>query len=204
MANGENVQATRLKLGLTQEQLAKLADVDVKTIRKAEQGKRLDLGTLTRVAYGLKTSLLHLIIPTNAENISELKRRESVMQWHQAWDDQDIEALLTLYDEEAILRLPGGPSLPTGGTFRGKSQIRTANLTAWSSCNTAPICTQDFSLFVCDDAVILNGKKSFCLPDGQLTPLACIHIFKFKAELIVDHQVEYDTLEFARLIQLYP
>jgi transcriptional regulator with XRE-family HTH domain len=62
LANGKEFLLARTKLGLTQDQLAVLADVDVKTVRKAEHGKRLDLGTLTRLAHALKTDLQQLLV----------------------------------------------------------------------------------------------------------------------------------------------
>lgn len=68
--------SARVEPGLTQEQLAALADVDVKTVRKAEQGKRLDLGTLTRLAFALDTELNRVIRPSPSETETQIRRRD--------------------------------------------------------------------------------------------------------------------------------
>ena len=45
--HGDRIHNLRKAHGMTQEQLADSAGLDVKTVRKAEQGRRLDLGTIT-------------------------------------------------------------------------------------------------------------------------------------------------------------
>lgn len=84
------------------------------------------------------------------------------MRWHRVWDARDMEALLTLYHQNAVLYLPGGPNIPSGGVFRGKEGVRQAHEIAWSSCRTAEARLEDFSLMVCDDKVILQGVKGDC------------------------------------------
>ncbi|MCA9204315.1 MAG: helix-turn-helix transcriptional regulator [Planctomycetales bacterium] len=59
-ANAKSAVKARQSLGLTQEELARLADVDVKTVRKAEHGGRLDLDTFTKLAFALQTDLNQL------------------------------------------------------------------------------------------------------------------------------------------------
>lgn len=44
-----NLMAVRLTLGLLPTQLAEFADIDVKTYRKAEQGKRVGPGTYVKI-----------------------------------------------------------------------------------------------------------------------------------------------------------
>ena len=54
VANGGAIVAARRAAGLTQEQLASAADCDVKTVRKAEQGReRVDLRVVVRIAKTL-------------------------------------------------------------------------------------------------------------------------------------------------------
>ena len=60
-ANGEVIRAERIARGLTQEKLATLAGLDVKTVRKAEHGKRLDATTLAHIAKALRVELSRLI-----------------------------------------------------------------------------------------------------------------------------------------------
>jgi len=204
LANGKQIQVTRLSRGLTQEQLADLAGIDAKTVRKAEQGKRLDLETLTKLGFALETELNRLIVPGRSPPELEIRRRDVVLRWHRLWDAHDMEPYLALYHNDAILHLPGGPQIPFGGTFRGKSEIRRAHEIAWSTCRTEPVRQEDFSILVSDDAVILQGRKGVYLPDGNLVRLWSTHIFTFEDDLIVDLHVEYDTLSFARLLQFPP
>jgi transcriptional regulator with XRE-family HTH domain len=116
LANSEELQLARLRCGLTQEELATLADLDVKTVRKAEHGLRLDLDTLTRLAYALECDLSQLIRPVRSETDRQITWRDAVMRWHRAWDAHDMESLLSVYDDNAIMHLPGGPNIPFGGT----------------------------------------------------------------------------------------
>jgi transcriptional regulator with XRE-family HTH domain len=201
-SNREQIRAARISRGLTQEQLAALAELDVKTVRKAEQGKRLDLGSLTRLAHALQSDLSRLIRPGRSNSDREVRRREHIMRWHRLWDAEDSDGLIALYHENAVLHLPGGPNIPFGGTFCGRHEIRQANETAWRTTRTAPARPGDFSLIVTDDSVILEGEKGVWLPSGELIRLGCVQIFTFEGDLIVDHRVEYDTLKFAQLLQL--
>jgi transcriptional regulator with XRE-family HTH domain len=201
-ANGKELRVARLRRGLTQEQLAALADVDVKTVRKAEHGMRLDLGSLTRLAFALKKELNRLIRLSRSETEIQIRRRDVVIRWHRAWDARDMEAILTDYHEHAVMHLPGGPNIPFGGTFRGKDEIRRAFGICWSTCRTEPERAEDFSLLVSDNSVVLTGPKGVYLPSGELARLWCLQVFTFEGNLIFDHRVEYDTLKFAELLQL--
>ncbi|GEM_PF-3147684 len=204
IVNGAEIQKVRLSCGLTQEQLAKNADVDVKTVRKAEQGKRLDLGTLTRLARALGTELHRLRIATPSGTELEIIRRDRVLQWHRAWESHDMVALLDGYHHDAILSLPGGPSLKISGICIGKDAIRQMSELAWSLCKSDQAHTVNLMLYVCDDTVILKGKKIVPVSQGDVVRLSCVHIFTFRGTLIAGQQVEYDTLEFARLMQWNP
>ena len=201
LANGEELQGARLRCGFTQEELAKLAYLDVKTVRKAERGMRLDLDTLTRLAFALQTELIRIIRTGRSETEMQIGWRDAVIRWHRAWDANDIDALLATYHDDAVLHLPGGPNIPFGGTFRGKNEIRRAHEIAWSTCRTEPVPPEDFSLLASGNAIVLNGFKGVHLPNGEVVRLGCMQIFKFEGDLIIDHRVEYDTLKFAQIVQ---
>lgn len=203
-ANGSELQTARLGRGLTQEQLAALAGVDVKTVRKAEQGKRLDLDTLTRLAFALQTELQRLLVLSPSETELQIRRRDAVLRWQRAWDEQSHERVLQEFHEDAVLRLPGVGNIPFSGVFRGKEEIRRAHETAWATCRTEPVPADDFPVLVIDDTVLVTSRKGVHLPDGGIARLTCVHIFRFEGELIREQHVEYDTLEFARLLQLPP
>ena len=202
LANGEQLQAARLGRGLTQEQLAALAEVDVKTVRKAEQGKRLDLGTLTQLAFSLDVELNQIIVPSPSETEVQIRRRDVVLRWLRAWEARDLEALVALHHEDGVVHLPGGPNIPFSGTFRGKAEIRRLHEIAWSTCQTESTPREDFSVLVADDNVIMHGRMGLRLPNGEVTKLSAVHIYRFEGDLIAELHVEYDTLQFARLLGL--
>jgi hypothetical protein len=103
-----------------------------------------------------------------------------------------------------VLRLPGTPNIPFSGIFRGRNEIRQANEAAWASCRTAPPEPSDFSLLAVDDTVLMQGHKGVALPNGEFARLWCLQVFTFERDLIIDHHVEYDTLNFAQLLQFPP
>jgi transcriptional regulator with XRE-family HTH domain len=205
-ANGEQIQAARLARGLTIEQLASLAGVDVKTARKAERGQRVDLSTITRISFSLDVDVRSLIVMTRVRLELELRRRDAVRHWLRGWEKQDTEALISLYHDDAVLHLPGAPEIPFGGEHRGKVAIRRAHEMACSVCPLEPMYEKEFSLLAGDDTIVLSGDKSLRLGDGLAAELWIHQIFTFRADspLVYDHRVEYDTLAFARIMQLLP
>jgi transcriptional regulator with XRE-family HTH domain len=201
-ADGESLRSVRVHQGLTQEGLADLAGLDVKTVRKAERGGRLDVSTLGRLADALETGTGDLVRRCRPETRPQARRHDAVRRWVEAWDAHDRDAVLAIYHEEATLRLPGDPTIPFHGTFRGKDQILHAYETAWDACRTDPVRREDFAIYVADDVAVLEGRKGVHLPNGEIASLRCVQLFTFDGDLVIDHRVEYDTLEFARLMGL--
>ncbi len=202
LANGDKLRAARVGRGLTQEQLAALADVDVKTIRKAEHGKRLDVPTLAQLAVALGIEVHGVVRGTHPESDTQAARRKAVERWQAAWDARDIEAIMTLFHDRAELHLPGGPQIPFGGTHRGKEEIRRAIELAWATAQTVPQKPEEYSLIVSDDTVVMHGRRGLQVPGGEAVWLSNIHVFAFEDGLIVEQRVEYDTLGFSRALGL--
>jgi transcriptional regulator with XRE-family HTH domain len=195
---GADIRAARVERGFTQDDLARLAGVDAKTVRKAEQGKRIDLAPLNRLAAALQTDVRRLIVPDAADAALHERRRNTILAWHDAFDAQDGERLLALYHEDAVLRLPGEPNVPFGGTFRGKQEIRAAHESAWHSVRHEPIRLDEIKLLVSDEGVTLTGDKGIYQPNGELVRFPCVQVFTFVDDLIAHHEVQFDTLDFAR------
>lgn len=137
-ADGAALRSIRVERRLTQEELARLAELDVKTIRKAESGGRLDLGTLERLGQALDALAGRLTRGEIPEAAIEARNLAAVQRILRAWDARDSESLIAGYQEEAALHLPGGPPIPLHGTFHGKDEIRRVCETAWSASRTAP------------------------------------------------------------------
>jgi transcriptional regulator with XRE-family HTH domain len=205
-ANGPQIQAARLDRRLTIEQLAARAGVDVKTVRKAERGERVDLSTLTRLSFSLDVDVANLIVTSRSRLELELRRRDAVRRWHHGWEMQDTQALLSLYDDDAVLHLPGAPDIPFAGEHRGRLAIHHAYEIAWNTCPHEPMYDREFSLIVSENTLVLGGDKSLRHKDGYATELWVHQIFTFRDDspVLADHRVEFDTLKFARFLQLLP
>lgn len=186
IADGPALRAARTSRGLTQEQLAARAQIDVKTVRKAEQGKRLDLGTLTQIAFALDVELNQIIHLSPSETEVQVRRRDVVLRWLRAWEVRDLDALVALHHEHVVMHLPGGPGIPFSGTFRGHAEFRRLHESAWSTSETVPIPREDFSLLVADDTVIWNARPGLKLPDGRVVKLPAVHIYRFEGDLIAE------------------
>jgi transcriptional regulator with XRE-family HTH domain len=196
VVRGSAVQSFRHARGLTQEELAKLANLDVKTVRNAEQGKRLDADTLQRLAKALEAELATLVEPTEDAGSRQEKWRQLVLDWQRLFDEHDIEGLMALYHNDAVLSLPGGENIPFGGIYRGKAEVRKAHEIAWQQTRQQPIELADVTILVSDAGVTLSGAKGVYLPDGRLVRFPSLQMFTFADDLIREHQVQFDTLEF--------
>lgn len=204
IADGERIRSARISRGLTQEQLAVRADLDVKTVRKAEQGKRLDAGTLSRLALALGVNVQSLVRGADAESAAQAARRRVVERWQTAWDARDIDAIMALYHDRAELHLPGGPQIPFSGIHRGQTEIRRAIELAWATAQTVPQQPEDYSLIVSGDSVVLHGRRGLQSPGGEAVWLSNIHVLTFEGELILEQRVDYDTLGFSQALGLSP
>jgi transcriptional regulator with XRE-family HTH domain len=197
--HGDRILDLRKAQGMTQEQLAEKAGLDVKTVRKAEQGKRLDLGTITKLCVVLQTDLRQIIRPSRSARELEIRRRDVVIHWQRALDGRDLDALMRCYRDDAVLHLPGSPQIPFGGTFTGHKELRLATQIYWNSCPTEPLDEKDFSILMSNETAVVQGHIGVLSVDGRLRRLHYAQILTFAGELIVDHRVEFDTLNFARL-----
>lgn len=200
--NGSSVQSARAARGMTQEQLAAAAGLDPKTIRKAESGSRLDLGTLSKLSFALDVDVSFLAAPPQSPNELEIRRRDAVIRWNRGFESKNIELMLSIYRPDAVLHLPGGPGIPFAGENRGLEAIRSASEIAWATCETVKCGVDEYSLLVSAEAVVLSGKKGVRLPNGHIEKLWCLQIFTFEdgTDRVIDHRVEYDTLRMAQLL----
>lgn len=190
--NVARLLSARKSRGLTQEHLAALAEVDVKTVRKGESNGRLDVNSLARVAAALGLTLPEVL----ADSAEALRRgRCTVVRcWQLAWLRRDVQQLLLGYDADAVVILPGGPIMPFSGRHQGHAAIASVAKNAWSFLTSLPSRDCDMQLFDSPSAVALQCRSQFKSSSNQLFPLSCTHIFQFKERKITRHQIEYDTL----------
>ncbi len=162
--------------GFTQEDLANQADLDVKTVRKAEKNGRIDLESLTRVALALGTSLGQFILPETTPDES-LPIRETIIRWHLAWEAHNMEDLLAVYTDDAVLALPGAPHVPFGGVHRGKAEIRKAHEFVWAGPKQEPFRVGDFEILLSGDSADRERQPGVYSPSGELIRFPCLQIF---------------------------
>lgn len=203
IVDGPRLRSARVQRGLTQEQLATSADVDVKTVRKAERSGRLDVATLVRLATPLEVGV-ESVMQDGHHEATHSDLQAIAFRWLAAWDARDGDALMDLFHEDAVMHLPGAPLVPFGGTHRGRDAIRRANDLAWATARTTPEPTKNYSVIAGEDVVILQGYKGIQLPDGQVVRLWGYHLIRVDRGLIVDFRAEYDTLRFAEIVGLLP
>lgn len=198
----EEFLSARNRVGLTQDGLAKAARVDAKTIRRAERGERVDLATLNRLAQTLGVDLAQLIVSEPFTAAMQDVLREAFRQWSQAWNARNIEVVLDLYHENAVLHLPGGPTIPFGGNHLGKAEIGRVTEMVWATVPQEQHPIEEVTILVSDEIVTVKGETKIHLPNGDLFHLPSIMTFHYSDELIIDQDVHYDTLDFVSRVPL--
>jgi len=187
--SGEQLRDLRRKHGLTQENLASQAGVDARTIRNAERGNRVDVETLKRLASALKVHASDLARP---EEQSEGDHAAvAIRQWEDAFFATDVDRLVSLYREDAVMRLPSSP------TIEGIQSIRAAFEAAFESFRFER--ATNSTLNVVGDRVFLESGKvrMTSRSDGFSTEAIAMHIFVVEAAMIAEHVGFYDALQFA-------
>jgi transcriptional regulator with XRE-family HTH domain len=186
--NGERMRALRREHGLTQEALASRAGVDARTIRNAERGNRVDVETLKRIASALKVHASDLARP---EEQSEGDHAAvAIQQWEDAFFTTDVDRLVALYREDAVMRLPSSP------TIEGIQAIRAAFETAFGSYRFERVTKSNLNV-VGDRVFLESGKvRMASRSDGSSTEAIAVHIFVVESAVITEHVGFYDALQF--------
>ncbi len=207
--NVRSLLEARLKQGLTQEQLSSKAELDVKTVRNAEQGKRIDLETIARLAdvLGIRLSdalsqvdsIAHSNLVDGHKQVNEHK--QIVEKWQMAWNSCDSDGLASFYHPNATLYLPGEPHLAFSGEHCGRARIQHIHQVMWQQIPTDPSSTE-YRIRVCEDLVLWQGHQGFYTSDRNLHRLSYVQIFEFEDLLISEHHVQFDTLALWRLINV--
>jgi transcriptional regulator with XRE-family HTH domain len=77
---------------MTQEALAASASCDARTIRNAEQGNRLDVVTLKRIAQALDMQYADIVRQLDEANGDVRLKVPIAREWLSAFDDRDAKA----------------------------------------------------------------------------------------------------------------
>jgi len=121
---GDVIRDRRKVLGWTQEELATRVRCNSRTVRNAEQGKRIDGNTLSAIAKAMDMTLPEISV---SEENQQQRHIEIVHEWIEAFFEADIPRLLAFHHPETELELPGAgtmPGIPETATFKGLEALR--------------------------------------------------------------------------------
>ena len=201
--NGEAILSLREANGWTQEDLAKATDCSVRTIRNAEQGKRIDLKTLKDLAQALNVPIPS-IMKRSTQLPQEKHHVQITRQWVNLYLQCDINGLLKLHHPETTLDVPGAENLPAGEITEGVIDIETLKrhlVNAFKIFRLHEIHEQFF--YGCGEMVFHCSKASFlAVPTGEILIVDSINEFTFRDGLIYHRRSLTDTVPFRDSIQV--
>jgi transcriptional regulator with XRE-family HTH domain len=184
VTNGEKILALRNGAGLTQETLAAQAGCDVKTLRRAERSRRVDVATLRRIADYLAVEVRNLIADERAD--SRAANIVAVERFVGAFDARDPNAVADSFCEDGVVLTLADPSLPGAGEFRGREQIRRWAQVCFETFRTDPITPDNSRIDTIGDLVFLRLDRPQVeyLPTGKQAHVYLTSEFKVAGGLI--------------------
>lgn len=87
---GKNIRQHREERHWTQEELAMAADIDVRTIQRAESGQNLALETLRAIANAFEITIDQLSKESQEEALAEFRAKYSVIELHPLEQASDL------------------------------------------------------------------------------------------------------------------
>ena len=198
LSNGKRIRESRLLQGLTQEELSVRAACDVKTVRNAESGKSLDVSTLQKIADALSETLSSIALETESlTQNGESKNVQQVRRWQNAFNDQDIDRMLDVYHENAVLMWSAG--LPDGQSCRGKLEIRRQAEIVFQHFDVEMMPAEKYRVHAINGFVILRAKPSITVrTTGKKITSELVLEFHFDGDRIKRHTALFDTLSIAK------
>ena len=193
--DGPKIVTLRAALRLTQEEFARKAQCDVKTLRKAEKGRRVDLATLRRIASALNLPASAIMRPAKPSEAQAERQLDVVRQWQKAINERDIDAMLACYHDDAVLDYPAMDGVPGSGRYCGKEQLRRQAEMALAYFDTPPITPDMYRLHAVDNWVFMRGVAPTIVREtGVRLTASAMHEFEFKGDNILRHYGYFDTL----------
>ena len=127
-SNGKRIREVRKALGLTQEALAKFAQCDLKTLRRAENSGSVNASTLHRISLALNVDFRELTqkpLQSSGERANgERANTGTVWSFYEVFNLGDALALTDFFHEDATLELPSTALNPDDEVVLGKARIQ--------------------------------------------------------------------------------
>jgi transcriptional regulator with XRE-family HTH domain len=193
---GARIRQLRQSLTLTQEELASRASCDVKTLRAAESGRRIDVRTLHGIAAALAVSPSE-IIETAGSLQHRHQRIRRVREWQRALQNGDVDALLRIYRPDAVVRLPWFEAIPGSGVHQGSGRLRRVATSIVSRLAFEPAAPRSFRVHAAEEFVFLRGQVKAALREKRKNrrevATFVFHEFCFQGNDVREHVVLIDT-----------
>jgi transcriptional regulator with XRE-family HTH domain len=183
--NGPAIKQHRKSLGLTQQRLAFQAECDTKTIRKAENSKRVDVDTALRIATALGVAIGELVESPSAER--QQQNTQVAETWVEAFNARDPEAVADCFHKDGAIHVLAEPSIPGAGEFRGREQVRQWAQTTFETFHSEPVTRDMYAVDAVRDYVFLRVENVTvkCLPSGKQTKASAMWEFTIRGGKIV-------------------
>jgi len=196
---GDAVRSARKALGLTQEALALRAACDVKTIRSAEKGARIDASTLNRIADALQRPTASLLSAADVPAAQLEANIRLYWQWQAASNRRGIEGMLACYHPDATVNIAGADDLPGGGEFQGLDAIREQWTAAQEAFETDELTPDQVQVDAMADLVFARalGRARVRATGVEFTSFG-VQEFLIKDDKILRHTIVVDTAAIRR------
>lgn len=120
-----------------------------------------------------------------------------VNEWHAAFQDADLNRLLSLHTEDSILEIPGSEGLPAAGNYQGIAQLREHFEAVFRLFRLQAVEDDDFRIHAVDDLVFLRSTATLeYLPAGKSYTTLHVNEFEFCDGKVARRMVvaDYDGL----------
>lgn len=204
LPNGFLIRKLRRLATLTQEQLAHLAECDVKTIRKAEKGsERLDLRVLVGIAHTLQCDVHDLVRSEPGERAASAKfsYKSIVLKWHDLLHDSDVDGILELHTDDTLLEVHGADGLPEPRSIRGKPQLSEHLTQLFQKFKMESVTEETTYIDVVDNLVFLRTTPTIrYLPNDRTYRSRHLNEFEFRADKIARRTVIANYNDFCQVL----
>jgi transcriptional regulator with XRE-family HTH domain len=195
--NGALVKRLRKARRLTQLQLAVLADVSERTVRRAEASQPVRMQSLELLATVLEADFFDLV--DNAEQYrrirSEQRKLDRVLEGlRTAVVDHDFGCFEEAFDDNIQLDVAGPAEIPFVGQFRGHAAIRSMILEITPTVLTYEEPPLFGRVAASGDLVVLSGiDKVRLLKTNRVIQGRWQHVYEFEKGKVVHCQELFDS-----------
>ncbi|KAA1260455.1 SnoaL-like domain protein [Rubripirellula obstinata] len=200
--DGEKIRLARSAASMTQEEVAGIAQCNVKTIRKAEQGtNRLDLRVIAAIASAFETTVSQLTIPDrNVDHHGHLLQRMD--QWIHHFAASDVEGFLSLHTQDSVLEMPGAEDLFTPANCNGIDQLLNHAVVFFKSFRLIELQQKLTHSYAAERFVFLRMTASIeYIPAGRSYTACHVHEFEFREDKISRRVSVADYGELRQIIK---